>query len=89
MAEALELGQLAEDDGVPEGQVGRGRVDAELDPQRPALGLGGLQPLAEAVARVELGHPRGEDPQLLLHGRLGRGHGDEPPGEEIDSKTKR
>jgi hypothetical protein len=35
VAEALELGQLAQDDGVPEGQMGRGRVDAELDPQRP------------------------------------------------------
>jgi hypothetical protein len=38
---------------------------------------------------VELGDPGGEHPQLLLDRRLGRGHGDRPPQEEIDSKTKR
>ena len=40
----LELPQLAEDDGMPEVDVGRGRVDPELDPQRPALGELLLQP---------------------------------------------
>jgi hypothetical protein len=33
----LELAQLAEHDRVAEVDVGRGRVDPELDPQRPAL----------------------------------------------------
>ena len=38
VAEVLELAQLAQDDGVAEVDVGRRRVDAELDAQRPALG---------------------------------------------------
>jgi hypothetical protein len=33
----LELAQLAEHDRVTEMDVGRRRVDAELDPQRPPL----------------------------------------------------
>ncbi len=36
----LELAQLVEDDRVPQVDVGRGGVDAELDAQRPALALG-------------------------------------------------
>ena len=36
VAEVLELAQLAQHDGVAEVDVRRGRVDAELDPQRPA-----------------------------------------------------
>ena len=35
MAGLLELAQLLEHDRVAEVDVGRGRVDAELDPQRP------------------------------------------------------
>ena len=37
MAHVLELAQLAQDDRVAEVDVGRGGVDAELHPQRPAL----------------------------------------------------
>ena len=36
MAEVLELAQLAQDDGVAEVDVGRRRVEAELDAQRPS-----------------------------------------------------
>ena len=38
--EVLELAQLLQDDGVAEVDVGRGRVDAELDAQRAALARG-------------------------------------------------
>ena len=37
VAAVLELAQLAQDHGVAEVDVGRGRVDPELHPQRPAL----------------------------------------------------
>ena len=40
MAEVLELAQLLEHDGMAEVDVGRGRVDTQLDPKRPPLLLG-------------------------------------------------
>ena len=43
VTEVLELAQLLEHDGVAEVDVGRGRIDTELDPQRPALRLGCYQ----------------------------------------------
>ena len=43
VARVLELAQLLQHDGVAEVDVGRGRVEAELDPQRPALALGELE----------------------------------------------
>ena len=43
MAGVLELAQLLEDDGVPECDVARSRVEAELDAQRPARGQTRLQ----------------------------------------------
>ena len=47
VAEVLELAQLAQHDREPEMDVGRGRVDAELHPQRPA----GLELRVAAPAR--------------------------------------
>ncbi len=65
VAEVLELAQLAQHDREPEVDVRRGRVDAQLHPERPART--GAWPrssgLGDAVHR-----PRGQDPQLLLHG---------------------
>ena len=43
MAEVLELAQLLQHDGVAEVDVGRGRVEPELDAQLAALARGGLQ----------------------------------------------
>ena len=40
MPGVLELAQLVETHGVPEMDVGRGGVDAELDPQRASLTIG-------------------------------------------------
>ena len=36
VSEVLKLAQLSQDDGVAEMQIGARRIDAELDPQRPA-----------------------------------------------------
>ena len=53
MAEVLELAQLLEHDRVAEVDVGGGRVEAELRPQRPALGQALLQRAAgEAIHRI-------------------------------------
>ena len=57
MARVLELAQLTQHDRVTEMDVGRRRVDAELDPQLPALGraacsLPRQRPLGQAVDRV-------------------------------------
>ena len=54
MAEVLELAQLLQHDGVAEVDVGRRRVEPELDPQLAALARGGLR----ACAR---GRPPGSD----------------------------
>ena len=43
MPEILEQPQPAQHHGEPEVDVGRGRVDAELDPQRPCRGRASLQ----------------------------------------------
>jgi hypothetical protein len=37
VARLLELGELCEDHHMPEMDVGRARIDAELDPERVAL----------------------------------------------------
>jgi hypothetical protein len=51
--EVLELAQLLEHDRVPEVNVGGGRVEPELHPQRPALGKALLErPLRQAIHRV-------------------------------------
>ena len=60
MPEVLELPQLAQHDRVPERQIAAGRVDAELDPQRPGLLLGEQQPLGQPVGGQDLRGARGE-----------------------------
>ncbi len=51
--QVLELAQLAQHDRVAEVDVGRGGIDAQLDPQRPPLGQLLLQPaLGERVDGV-------------------------------------
>ena len=59
----LELGQLREHDAVAEVDVGRGRVDAELDPQRPALG----ELLGEAALGQRLLRPGQELVHACVH----------------------
>ena len=49
----LELAQLLEHDRVAEVDVGGGRVEPELDPQRPALGEPPLErPGGQAIDRI-------------------------------------
>ena len=52
MAEVLELAQLLQDDGVAEVDVRRGRIEAELDAQRPALLRRRGQPRRQAARRA-------------------------------------
>ena len=54
VAEVLELAQLLQHDGEPEVDVGRGRVDPELDAQRPAraASLRSSPPVGQAVDGV-------------------------------------
>jgi hypothetical protein len=62
VAEVLELAQLLEHDRVAEVDVGGGRVEAELRPQRPAFGQALLQrALWEAIHRItcEMGRRAG------------------------------
>jgi hypothetical protein len=72
VAEALELGQLAEHHRVAQGQVGGRGVDAQLDPERPALRGGLAQAGLQLPGRQHAGRPGGEDAQLL-GGGLGHG----------------
>ena len=57
MPEVLELAQLLQHDRVAEVQVRRGRVQAELDAQRPAL----RQALLERPVRAHLDGVAGEE----------------------------
>jgi len=70
VAEVLELAKLLQHDGEPEMDVRRGRVDPELDAQRPANGELALElSLGQAVERVA------RQPRRGLGGRRGRvGH---------------
>ncbi len=64
MPGVLELAQLAEHDRVAEVDVGGGRVDPELHPQRPVeLQLLGEPPLGQHVDRVS---------RQIRHGRNAR-----------------
>ena len=65
VAEVLELAHLAQRDGVAQVQVGRGRVDAQLDVQGGAL----LELLFELVQRHDLHGTGGDDLQLLFDGK--------------------
>ncbi len=56
MAGGLELAELLEDDDVAEVDVGGGRVDAELDPQRPP----GSEPALELPGRQHIDRPEGQ-----------------------------
>ena len=56
MARRLELAELLEDDDVAEMDVGRGRVDAELDAQRAPLG----QALLELAGGQHVDRPEGQ-----------------------------
>ena len=52
MAEVLELAQLLQDDRVAEVDVGRGRVEAELDAQLAPLARGLRELALEAALRA-------------------------------------
>ena len=62
VAELLELAQLAQHDREPEVDVGRGRVDAELDPQRTA----GAELAPEVGLGDEVDRAGAQDAQLLV-----------------------
>ena len=64
--EVLKLPQLGQNDGVAQMDVGRRRVDAQLDAQRSAFG----QSCAQAILGVDLHRISGE-PVELLSGRHG------------------
>ena len=61
MPEVLELAQLAQHDGVAEGQLGAGGVDAQFDPQRALFAVRGAQPFGQAVGGQDLRGAGGED----------------------------
>ena len=61
--EVLELAQLLQHDGVAEVQVGRRRVQAELDAQRPALG----QALLERARGRHLDRVAGQELRRGFH----------------------
>ena len=65
VSEILELAQFVQNDRMAEVDVGRGRVDAELHPQRPARSS--FVRSSSAVDAVD--RARGQDPQLLVHRR--------------------
>ena len=64
MSEVLELAQLAQHDRVTQRQLAAGRVDAELDPQRPARLLGLGETAAERTGRQHLRGAGREDLDL-------------------------
>ncbi len=69
MAGVLELAQLLQHDGVAEVDVGGGRVEPELDPQRAALGEAAFErPGGQAIDRIS-----GE-----VGGQVGGGFGHPP-----------
>ena len=55
MAQVLELAELAQHDGVAEGQLGSRRVDPQLDPQRTPLARSAGQAWGQAVGGEHLG----------------------------------
>lgn len=73
MAEVLELAQLAQHDGVPEVEVGAGRIAAELDAQRDACHGAFFQLGAQAVGGQQVSDAAGEFGELLGDGREGHG----------------
>ena len=70
VAELLELAELAQHDGEAEVDVGRGRVDAELGPQRAA----GAELAAEVGLGDEVDGSGAEDAQLIVDGGGRRDH---------------
>ena len=64
VAELLELAQLAQHDGEAEVDVGRGGVDPELRPERPA----GAELAAQVGLADEIDGARAEDAELLVDG---------------------
>jgi hypothetical protein len=70
VAEVLKLAQLLQDDRVTNVDIGRGRVHAELDAQRPAERQLALEPplrqAIDGVAREPVG-PLGRRNRLVVH----------------------
>ena len=61
MAEVLELAQFLQHDGVAEMDVGRGRVQPELDAQLAALAFGQGELGLQAAPRQGIGGVAGEE----------------------------
>ncbi len=62
----LEIAELLEDHGVPQGKVGGGGVHAQLGPQRLARGDGLLDLLGEFLAGVDAVHAAKQDVHLCV-----------------------
>ena len=69
VAGVLELAQLAEHDGVPQVDVGRRRVDAELDPQRAAQRELGRRARPGGQARRPSARPGARRPRSPARGK--------------------
>ena len=66
--EHLEVAQLLEQHRVPEVQIGAGRIEARLHPQRHAARARGFEPLLELLHHVQVDHPSREEGHLLGDG---------------------
>ncbi len=71
MPEVLEVAQLLEHHGVPQVQVGRGRVEAELDLERRGGPPGALELGPQLGVHDDLGGAPADAGELLIDGGLG------------------
>ena len=70
VAEVLELAHLVDQHGVAEVQIGSGRIETRLDPERPSLG----EPGGETAPRQYLLGAAREFRQLRLNALVSRAH---------------
>ncbi len=68
VAEILKVAQLAQDHGVPEVEIGGGRIEPELDPQRRAAGPRPLELGPQLALDDDVRRAAPEDTELLVDG---------------------
>ena len=85
MAEVLELPHLVEQHGVAEVQVGGGRVEAGLDPQRAAE----LEPGLQFVGLEDLVGAAADQCPARVAGRSWDGQGSDKGADSVDSVLTR
>ena len=74
VSEVLEIAQLLEDHRVSQVQVGRGRVESQLDLERVAGPTGALELGPQLGVHDDLGGAPTDPGELLIHGKLGNVH---------------